>query len=155
LKSLCLSETRVTDKGVERFGQCSAWQGIEELGIDRHGLTERSVRAILDAAWFPRLTRLDLHASYGIGDAGAAVLASYRGPTRLRRLILSMAGIADAGALALSGASFAPQLWTLRLRGNPISPTVRDLLVRQFGGRVHIGESEGQESWRDQPAPRG
>jgi hypothetical protein len=49
------------------------------------------VRAILAAGWFPRLTALDLHASYTIGDAGATVLASYRGQTRLRRLILLIA----------------------------------------------------------------
>ena len=128
LKSLRLSETRVTDDGVERFCRSPAWRGLEDLGIDRNSLTERSVRAILAAGWFPRLKTLDLHASYTIGDAGATVLASYRGQTRLRRLVLSLAGIGDAGALALSEARYAPQLWTLRLLGNEaISPAARDL----------------------------
>ncbi len=156
LKSLWLSETRVTDDGVERFCRSPAWRRLEQLGIDRHSLTERSVNAILAAVWFPRLTVLNLHASYTIGDAGAAVLASYQGPTRLRRLILSRAGMGDAGALALAEARYAPQLWTLWLRGNQaISPVTKGLLRRRFGGRVHFERSDDREHWRNQPAPHG
>ncbi len=155
LKSLRLSETRVTDDGVERFCRSPAWRGLEDLGIDRNSLTERSVHAILAAVWFPRLTSLDLHASYTIGDAGAAVLASYRGQTRLRRLILSLAGMGDAGALALAEAPYAPQLWTLWLLGNKaISPATCDLLRSRLGGRVHTEVSDNRESWRNQPGPR-
>ena len=151
LKALCLSETYVTDDGVERLCRSPAWRGLEELGIDRNDLTGRSVQAILAATWFPRLTMLDLHSSGGVGDAGAAALASYQGPTRLRRLILSLAGLRDAGALALAGARFAPQLWTLWLRGNDISPSVGDLLRRRLGGRVKIEVTDGPEPWRMQP----
>ena len=155
LKSLRLSETRVTDDGVERFCRSPAWRGLEDLGIDRNNLTERSVRAILAAGWFPRLKTLDLHASYTVGDAGATVLASYRGQTRLRRLVLSLAGLGDAGALALAEAPYAPQLWTLWLLGNKaISPITSDLLRRRLGGRVHTDKAENRESWRNQPAPR-
>lgn len=155
LKSLRLSETSVTDDGVERFCRSPAWRGLEELGIDRNSLTERSVRAILAAGWFPRLKTLDLHASYTVGDPGAAVLASYQGPTRLRRLVLSRAGLGDAGALALAEARYAPQLWTLWLLGNEaISPATSDLLRRRLGGRVHTDKAENLESWRNQPAPR-
>jgi hypothetical protein len=156
LKSLRLSETRVTDDGVERFCRSPVWRGLEDLGIDRNSLTERSVQAILAAVWFPRLMYLDLHASYTVGDAGAAVLASYQGLTRLRRLVLSLAGIGDAGALALADARYAPQLWTLWLLGNQaISPTTRDLLKRRLGGKVHTEKSDNREDWRNQPAPRG
>ena len=125
------------------------------MGIDRNRLTERSVRAILAAGWFPRLKTLDLHASYTIGDTGATVLASYRGQTRLRRLVLSLAGIGDAGALALAEAPYAPQLWTLWLLGNEaISPATRDLLRRCLGGRVHTERASDSEGWRDQPGTR-
>jgi uncharacterized protein (TIGR02996 family) len=152
LKALLLSETRVTDEGVERLCRSPAWRGLDELGIDRNSLTERSVRAIHSAVWFPRLQDLNLHASYSVGDAGAAVLASYRGPTRLRRLILSMADIGDAGALALAEAQFAPQLWTLWLPGNEaISPPTKEHLRRRLGGRVHFKRLDESESWRSQP----
>ncbi|WP_165223267.1 hypothetical protein [Aquisphaera insulae] len=143
LKSLCLSETRVTDEGVERFCRSPAWRGLTSLGIDRNRLTERSVRAILGAGWFPRLRSLDLHASYTIGDAGASVLASYRGPTRLRTLTLSLGGIGDAGALALAEAPFASQLWRLWLRGNDaISTTAGDCLKGRLGGRVYLARPD-------------
>ncbi len=154
LKSLRLSETRVTDDGVERFCRSPAWRGLEELGIDRNSLTERSVRAILAAVWFPRLTTLDLHASDSVGDAVAVVLASYRGQTRLRRLILSMAGLGDVGVLALAEARFAHQLWTLWLRCNRISPNISNFVRRRLRGRVHIDDSDNLESWRNQPSPR-
>lgn len=153
LKSFCLSETEVTDDGVERFCRCPAWRGLEWFGIDRNALTERSVRAILAAEWFPRLKTLNLHASYTIGDAGAAVLASYRGPTRLRNLILSLAGIGDAGASALALARYAPQLWLLSLYGNDsISRDASDLLRRRLGGRVFIGGGDRWDNWRYQLA---
>ncbi len=155
LKSLRLSETKVTDGGVDRFCRSPAWRGLEELGIDRNCLTECSVGAILAAGWFPRLKTLDLHASYTIGDAGATVLASYRGQTRLRRLVLSLAGIGDTGALALAEARYAPQLWTLWLLGNEaISPATRDLLRRRLGGRVHTEWASDREGWRNQPGTR-
>jgi hypothetical protein len=155
LKSLRLSETKVTDDGVGRFCRSPAWRGLVELGIDRSSLTECSVRAILAAGWFPRLTTLDLHASHTIGDAGATVLASYRGQRRLRRLVLSLAGIGDAGALALAGARYAPQLWTLWLLGNEaITPATRDLLSGRLGGRVHTERVSDGEGWRNQPATR-
>ncbi|GAC1449838.1 MAG: hypothetical protein NVSMB9_33910 [Isosphaeraceae bacterium] len=155
LKSLLLSETRVTDDGVERFCRSPAWRGLEELGIDRNSLTERSVRAILAAGWFPQLRTLDLHASYTVSDAGAVALASYRGPTRLRRLILSLAGLGDAGALALLEAPFTSQLWTLWLLGNKaISPTTSDLLSIRLGGRVHTDRAENRETWRNHPERR-
>ncbi|MGC8638794.1 MAG: hypothetical protein ACP5XB_02815 [Isosphaeraceae bacterium] len=117
----------------------------------RRGLfhTERSIRAMLAAGWFPRLTSLNLHASDTIGDAGAEVLASYRGPTRLRRLILSMADIGDKGALALAEAQYAPQLWTLWLLGNKaISPATRQLLRQRLGGRVHTEDSGPRRDWQ-------
>ncbi|WP_422931793.1 TIGR02996 domain-containing protein [Singulisphaera sp. PoT] len=156
LKALSLSETRVTEAGIERFCRSPVWGGLEELGIDRHALTERSVRAILDAHWFPRLKSLDLHASYEIGDAGAQALASYRGETSLRRLVLSLGGLGDAGALSLAEAPFAPQLWTLWLLGNEeISPEAVDILKARFGGRVTIHEPAGYEDdWRFQPSDR-
>jgi hypothetical protein len=155
LKSLLLSEARVTDDGIERLCNSPAWRGLVELGLDRNGLTERSVRAILGAAWFPRLTNLDLHATYSIGDAGAAALATYHGPTRLRRLSMSMAAIADPGALALAQASFARQLWMLTLWGNDgISPKAKGLLKEQLGGRVYTDKPDVPEPWRWQPCPR-
>ena len=156
LKALSLSETRVTEAGIERFCRSPVWGGLEELGIDRHSLTERSVRAILDAPWFPRLKVLDLHASTNIGDAGAQALASYRGPTSLRRLILSGSGLGDPGALSLAEAPFAPQLWTLWLLGNEeISPEAVDILEARFGGRVTIHDPAGYEDeWRFQPNNR-
>jgi uncharacterized protein (TIGR02996 family) len=155
LKSLRLSETRLTDDGVERFCRSPAWRGLEDLGIDRNSLTERSVRAILAAGWFPRLKTLDLHASHTIGDAGATVLASYRGQTRLRRLVLSLAGIGDSGALELAEARYAQQLWTLWLLGNEaISPATCDLLRRRLGGRVHTERASDREGWRNQPGTR-
>jgi hypothetical protein len=155
LKSLLLSEARVTDDGVERLCRSPAWRGLVELGLDRNVLTERSVRAILGAVWFPRLTTLNLHATYTVGDAGAVALASYHGPTRLRRLLLSRAGIGDSGALALAEAPFARQLWMLWLWGNKnTSPATSDRLKNCLGGRVYTLKSEEPEAWRFQPRPR-
>jgi uncharacterized protein (TIGR02996 family) len=155
LKSLLLSEARVSDDGIERLCRSPAWRGLTELGVDRNNLTERSVRAIVGAAWFHRLVSLDLHASYTIGDPGASVLASYRGASRLRRLTLSRAGIGDDGALALAEASFAEQLWMLTLWGNKdVSPTTKDLLKRRFDGRLYTDKPEVPEPWRWQPRPR-
>jgi uncharacterized protein (TIGR02996 family) len=154
LKSLLLSETRVTDDGVERLCRSLAWRGLIDLGLDRYNLTERSIGAILRAVRFPGLISLNLHATHSIGDAGAS-LASYRGPTRLRRLLMSMAGIGDEGALELAKAPFARQLWTLWLLGNEaVSPATFDRLKKCLPGRVYTDESDVPESWRGQPGRR-
>ena len=85
-----------------------------------------------------------------VGDVGAAAPASHRGPTRLRELVLSMAGLGDAGALALAEAPYAPQLWTLWLLGNKaISPATSDTLRGCLGGRVHTDKEENRGSWRN------
>ncbi|OJW10321.1 MAG: hypothetical protein BGO49_07170 [Planctomycetales bacterium 71-10] len=143
LACFSLSENSITDDGVERLCRSPAWRGLTHLSIDRNTLTERSVRAILGAGWFPGLQALDLHASYDIGDAGAAALANYRGATRLRTLVLSLAGISDVGALRLAEASFVSQLWTLWLLGNEkISPAVGERLQKRLGRRVHLHRPE-------------
>ena len=79
-------------------------------------------------------------------DAGAAAPADYRGPTHLRELVLSLCGIGDAGARDLADASFARQLWTLELRGNPkIAPATAGFLKARFGGRVATSTPEEAE----------
>lgn len=137
LKSFSLSETRITDDGVDRLCRSPAWRGLWELGIDRSRLTERSIRSILSAGWFGQLRSLYLHAVHDLGDAGAAALAAAPGPTQLRRLTMSMAGIGDLGALALARAPFAGQLWRLWLCGNDrISPAIQAHLQQRLGRRV-------------------
>lgn len=141
LHTFDLSETKVTDDGVERLCRSPAWRSLTHLSLDRNGLTERSIRALTTAGCFPRLQTLDLFATYTIGDAGATALAEYGGSTRLRQLGLCVAGISDVGALKLANARFAAQLWKLWLTGNEkISPAIGKHLRKRMGNRVFIDE---------------
>jgi uncharacterized protein (TIGR02996 family) len=149
LKSLILSETEVSDDGLERLARSPHLGRLDALHIDRNTITARAVRAVLAAPWFPRLRTLDFHASYRIGDAGAAALADYRGPSHLRELVLNLCGIGDAGARALADAPFARRLWTLWLHGNPkIATATAGFLKARFGGRVATDTPEEAEECR-------
>ena len=142
LKSLELSETCVTDDGVERLARSPAWQGLEDLGIDRNRLTERSVQAILGAGWFPRLKSLNLHASCTIGDAGGSAgrvpssdTAAQVDPEHGRP--------GRCGCPGPPRARYAPQLWTLWLVGNEaISPSTMRAFEESTRGRRSIPRSQ-------------
>jgi uncharacterized protein (TIGR02996 family) len=122
LKRLGLSGHRIEDMGAMVLARNlpAAAPKLSELQVARDELTPVGVGTLAEAAWFQRLSALDL-AGNKLGAGGADLIAAC-GSGRLRELDLSTNLLGDEGARAIAGAPRLAGLVSLGLYANHIGP---------------------------------
>jgi uncharacterized protein (TIGR02996 family) len=121
LKRLGLAGHRIEDMGAMVLARNlpAAAPKLEQLQVARDELTPVGVGTLAEAAWFQRLTSIDLSGNK-LGTGAAELVAECVSPAKLRELDLSTNLLGDEGARALAGAPRLSGLLALGLYANHI-----------------------------------
>ena len=117
-----LKVTLVDDAAVRAFAEHAAFEGLEELGIERSSLGD-SVEALADASWMRSVRVLSLQENQ-VDDAGCRALAASPHLGALQDLQLYKNALTKAGVEALLAG--LPALRNLRVYGVKVSNAERE-----------------------------
>jgi uncharacterized protein (TIGR02996 family) len=145
LRRLGFSGHRIEDMGAMVLARNlpAAAPKLEELAVAQDELGPVGVGTLAEAAWFQRLTAIDLRGNR-LGAGGAALVVSRVSSMRLRELNLSDNLVGDEGARSLAGAPRLAGLKALRLRSNHIgSYGARELLDSPYLRGLQVLDLDG------------
>jgi uncharacterized protein (TIGR02996 family) len=109
---------------------------LKKLDLSGNRLVAEALAPLVTSAAVAAVEDLDL-SDNNLGAAGATVLAGGRFPN-LRTLHLLRTGPQGEGVAALAGADFFPELRSLSLGGNNLSPAAASALVDSPAGELQL-----------------
>jgi hypothetical protein len=127
----------VNDAALEVLSRPGAMPALRSLNLSTTQVSARGLHALVNAEWAGQLEVLQLERC-ALGDEGARVLAEASGLRGLRTLLLGWCEIGDEGAIALSQTSWLETIGEgLVLEGRGVSPET--WLVMSMSSRAAEG----------------
>lgn len=120
LTALDLRDNNLADAAISAIVASPHWTRLRELRLGSNKVGTKGIEALVHWSGLERLNLLDLWVNYGIGDAGAMLLAESPRVANLLHLDLGYTTLTAKGVLPLAKSPHLTRLRLLNLEGNKI-----------------------------------